>query len=169
MVSLPFHNLNVLVGFFVRSISSVVQDSTGYAPYTLLFGMDAKLPSDVHEVDPEMEPGQRFERLHEARRLAFETNEIAQHRQEKYYNQRRVKAPEYKVGDKVLVHRPRGQKGQTTKLMHLWEGPCTVLEVSSKILCKISRDKPKRNQPKEEWIHVGRMKPFVTREHLVDK
>lgn len=149
--------------YVVFAYNTVVQDSTGFSPFCLLYGYDASLPSDVEQSD-EVEPGSRFERLQEARQWATLTNEAAQGHQKKYYDKNRRKPPQYPNGTKVLVYRPRGYTGQTTKLRHAWEGPCSIIDKSSDLLYLVRRDKPTPRRPREEWVNVARIKAYTVRQ-----
>ena len=66
--------------------------------------------------------------------------------------------PSFKVGDKVLLHRPYHETdGSNPKLVNPWHGPYTVRAQLSPVIYRVS----KPNEPTEVTVHVGRMKQFV--------
>ena len=143
--------------------NSVVQDSTRYAPFYLLYGVNARMPADLIDPNQNQNPADRLERLHRARELAIEANSIAQERQKTQYDQGRYNQ-EFDVGDLVLVHRPRGYTGQTTKLRHPYEGPFKVLKKYSDLVYLVEEVNTARNRKvKTELVHVTRMKRYHKR------
>lgn len=149
--------------YVVLAYNTVAQDSTGFAPFTLLYGFEARIPTDVSSAGTSSDPELRFERLQEARDLAYKANKAAQVIQQEQYNKRHHAPPEYKIGEKVLIYRPRGYIGQTSKLRHTWEGPFEIVSRSSAILYLVTRVKPMTRRPREEWVNIKRMKLYHER------
>jgi len=112
--------------YVVFAYNTVAQDSAGQSPYYLLFGMQARMLTDVDQSVNTSTLSEKFEHLHEARELAIRANQIAQRRQKEYYDRNRY-SQEFEVNDLVLIHRSRGIVGHTTKLRHPYEGPFRVL------------------------------------------
>ena len=152
--------------FVTFAYNTVVQESTKFPPFTLLYGYDAPLPTDVALTCQEEDAEVRYERMQEAREWALKMNEIAQGRQKSGYDKKRHSPPKFIPGDIVLIHRPRGYIGKSSKLRHPWEGPFTILSKSSDILYKVRRDVTVPRQPREEWVSITRMKLYTKRDTL---
>ena len=162
------NNWDEYLPYVTFAYNTVVQDSTKFAPFTLLYGYDAPMLADSQLNTGERDPERRYERLQEAREWARRVNKLAQSRQRDGYDRLHRNPPKFEIGDKVLVHRPRGQTGQSSKLRHQWDGVYTVLKKSSDLLYLVKRDKKAVNIPLEEWINVTRMKKFIERREPSD-
>ena len=111
----------------------VPQESTGFAPFELLYGRTVRGPMQIlrelwtEEVEsPEVRTSYQYvfelrERLEETLELAREGLESAQKKQKRYFD-RKAKDRQFKVGDKVLLLRPTDQN----KLLMQWRGPFIV-------------------------------------------
>jgi hypothetical protein len=111
--------------------------TTKFAPFELMYGRKPRMPIDIAlegEVEKtwsEDEYGSKVTKgiklLHDQ---AKENISKAQLTQKMNYDKNRLNAPEYKVGDKVMVYvPPRKHKGLTTKFLDKWEGPYTITSV----------------------------------------
>lgn len=151
--------------FVVFAYNSVIQDSTGYAPFYLLHGFYPRVPTDMIDPNDFEDPCGRFERLHEARELAIKASLAAQGRQKLQYDRTHY-GRAYKVGDKVLIYRPRPYIGQTTKLRHQWEGPFEVTGVApnSDLVYYVVNMASRKG--KVDLVHIARMKPYYDRGDL---
>ena len=108
---------------------------------------------DVIDPNEDVPATQRLENLHQAR--------VGQKRQ---YDKERY-LQDFEEGQLVLIYRYRGYIGQTTKLRQLYEGPYRVIRKNSDLVYLVeylNMDKNLR-RPKEEFVHVSRMKPYHIR------
>lgn len=147
----------------VFAYNTVEQDSTGFSPFYLLHGFHARMVMDVVDPNIDVPNTQRFEVLHEGRELAIRANRLAQGTQKRHYDRNR-RLQEFEVGDLVLIHRARGYIGQTTKLRHPYEGPFRVLQKNSDLVYLVQNLNTRLRRPREELVHVTRMKPYHERE-----
>ena len=148
--------------YVVFAYNTTIQDSTGYSPFYLLHGIQARLWVDIMDSNPEIPNTERFERLHEDRELAIAANRLAQGRQKQQYDKNRY-IQEFNPGDLVLVYRTRGYTGQTTKLRHPYEGPFRVIQRNSDLVYLLQNLNSRLRRPREELVHVSRMKPYYLR------
>lgn len=146
----------------VFAYNTTVQDSTGYSPFYLMHGYEAKMPLDATDPNPEQSLSDHFERLQEARERAVEATLKTQQVQKQQYDRgRRVVL--YQAGEKVWLYRPRGHIGQTTKLRHPYEGPYEILRVLDRSNYELNITGPR---PRLEIVHVSRLKKYVQRRSL---
>ncbi|XP_052090378.1 uncharacterized protein LOC127727026 [Mytilus californianus] len=123
-------NWKAYVGPLVHAYNCTKHESTGFAPYYLMFGRDPRLPVDV-AFGIRKETGSNYikdlrERLEFAHNLATEASKKAQLKQKKNYDTR-VKGATIKKGDLVLV-KIVAFEGKH-KLSDKWEqDPYVVLE-----------------------------------------
>lgn len=74
---------------------------------------------------------------------------------------------EFAIGSQVLVYRPRGYIGQTTKLRFPWEGPFRVIEKQGDLNYKIQDERPGvRTENKMHLVHVTRLMKYHNREEM---
>ena len=158
-------NWDEFLPYVVFAYNSTVQDSTGYSPFYLLYGFEARLTTDLGP-QPEQTVSGHFEKLHHARERAVEASAEAQLRQKEQYDKDRFHR-EYTVGDLVLVFRPRGYSGQTTKLRHPFEGPFKVVQKHNDLNYLVREVTPRGKRGREELVHVSRLKAYVVRERGV--
>lgn len=161
-VSQNHRDWDVWLKYVVFAYNTTVQDSTGYAPFYLLHGFQARLPTEILYQDDNTPPTKRYEKLHEARELAIKANISAQARQKHQYDKKQYSI-EFNVGDQVLVLQQRGYTGQTTKLRHPYRGPFKVIAKYSDLVYLVDWDDGS-NRKGEELVHVSRMKPYFSRE-----
>ncbi|XP_042866107.1 uncharacterized protein LOC122249376 [Penaeus japonicus] len=110
----------------------VPQESTGFAPFELLYGREVRGPMGIlrelwtgEKISPEVKTSYQYvfdlrKRLEDTMALARDSLEGAQGRYKKYYD-RKAKARVFKPGDEVLVLMPA-----THKLLMQWKGPLMV-------------------------------------------
>jgi len=153
--------------YVVFAYNTVEQDSTGYAPFYLLFGCQSRMVTDVVDMNENIEGTERLERLHEARELAIRANRAAQGSQKRYYDRKRF-IQQFNEGDLVLIHRARGYTGQTTKLRHPYEGPFRIIARNSDLVYLVENLNKKLRRPQQELVHVSRMKPYRVRDSSWD-
>lgn len=78
-------NWDEFLGYVVFAYNVDIQDSTGYAPYYLLFGNNARLPFDVLP-QRGYTGAERLERVWRALELAIRVNRAAQGAQKRNYD-----------------------------------------------------------------------------------
>ena len=112
-----------------------VQSTTGYSPFYLMFGREARLPIDIgheqptSEVPAHQQYGQYVQKQSEAFLRAFEVVRknvsMKQCHQRQLYN-RKIHGDPFSVGDLVWLFNPATGKGQSRKLLRPWTGPYRV-------------------------------------------
>ena len=116
--------------------NSSVQASTGYTPFYLMFGRQARLPADVIYGAPNItEQSQSVSdyartlkgRMEDAFTLARQHSLKQHHRQKELY-ERKVHGKPFEKGEYVWLNSPMGQTGTSRKLHHPWTGPFKVLK-----------------------------------------
>jgi len=121
-------NWDEYLPYVVFAYNTVAQDSTGQSPYYLLFGMQARMLTDVDRSVNTSTLSEKFEHLHEARELAIRANQIAQRRQKEYYDRNRY-SQEFEVNDLVLIHRSKRR---------FTASPRTILALTSRLIRNFS-------------------------------
>ena len=124
-------------------------ESTGESPFYLLYGRDAKLPTetaftrpwspylvDIEDYRTELTVG-----LTESWKQAKQNVCKAQTKQKKYYDHR-SKEIDFKVGERVMVYMPQEAQGKNHKLALPYHGPYRILEVQTNCLLLRPVDKP---------------------------
>ena len=123
-----------------------VQASTGYSPFYLVLGRQARLPIDlIYGGEPEATPENARtvpdyvfnlkKSLEEAYAAVRETLGTKLQRQKDFYN-RKVHGEPHKTGDLVMLFSPVVPKGIARKFCCPWTGPYIVLErVSEATYC----------------------------------
>ena len=113
--------------------NSSVQASTGYTPFYLMFGRQARLPADViygtaNTAEQSVTDYARTLRrkMENAFILAREHSLKPHHRQKELYD-RKVHGKPFEKGDYVWLNSPMGRRGTSKKLHHPWTGPFKVL------------------------------------------
>ena len=140
-----------------------VQSSTGFTPFFLMFGRQAKLPMDVvygstpTEAQPCTEYAQNLkDRLGEAYTMVREHMGSATGRQKELYDAK-VHGDEFKVGDLVWLHNPVVTRGASRKLHCPWAGPYQVVKKLSTVVFRIQD--VRRGRRSRKVVHFDRLKP----------
>ena len=111
-----------------------VHPSTGFTPFYLMFGRQARLPVDIMfgTNKPELQsPNEYAATLENQLTTAFETAHKQmgrQHLRQKEYYDKKLHGQAYQKGDLVWLHSSAIKKGQHRKLHHPWTGPHQVLK-----------------------------------------
>ena len=111
-------------------------DSTGESPFFLLYGRDARLPTELalsakcmpYQVDLDDYRTELVHSLSETWRIARESVAKALKRQKKAYDKHSWPRS-FREGDRVMVYMPVERNGRNRKLSRLYFGPYRVLEV----------------------------------------
>jgi len=139
--------------------NTAVHSSTGYSPFYLMYGREAREPSDLmpparnrNLTDINMLFSQQW---YDALRIAKDRLIEAKEKQKFYYD-RNTKRIEYKVGDKVLMKQLAITPG---KFNNRWDGPYTVKEKKGNVSYRIISEDGK----KLVVAHADRLKKFQGR------
>ena len=138
-----------------------VHQSTGFSPFFLLFGRQARLPVDLAYGTAPMEEMTTQEYVRNLRQTLEEAYSTVRNRtgaglerQKELYN-RKVHGDEYQVGDLVWLHNPVIPKGAKRKLHCPWTGPYRVVKKLSTVVYRIQDT----NRRKRLVVHFDRLKP----------
>lgn len=93
--------------------------STGYTPFTLMFGREIRLPLDVMVGEPDATPDYYGDYV--SRLKSQLSNASAQHRQKEYFD-RGVKERLYQPGDQVFLFDNQLKPGEAAKFHRKWMG-----------------------------------------------
>ena len=110
-----------------------VQSTTGFTPFFLMFGREARLPVDLLFELPKSSSSVSdyvtflTESLNKAYELARVKVGMKQQRQTENYNQR-IHGKPFSENDLVWLHNPRVPRGSHRKLRKTWNGPYKVVK-----------------------------------------
>ena len=136
--------------------------STGYSPFFLMFGREARLPAELMfgpSPTDKLPPHQYAKDLQSLLCSAYEKvrNHLeAAHKHQKVLYDRRVHGKRYEVGDFVWLLRPQVPKGHSRKLYCPWDGPHLVLARLSDANYRI---RSLRGRSVTQIVHFNRLKP----------
>ena len=138
--------------------------STGYTPFFLLHGREARLPYSLHNPATSQNdtPLQYVldlrSRLRHAFQYAQSTNDLARTRQKETYD-KKARDNEYQAGDLVWLDNPAMSR---KKLEANWRGPYRILtSYSPEPLVRISN----LADGKRSVVHKNRIKPYRSEVH----
>lgn len=141
-----------------------VHSSTGFTPFYLMFGRQAKLPIDVAygNPTPESDSVSQYaatmkDSLEQAYRRVREQSGKSAKRQKELYDQK-VHGKACEVGDLVWLHSPAVPRGQSRKLHCPWVGPFEVVKRLSDVVYRIRDTRPRRRRTRVV-VHFDRLKP----------
>ena len=137
-----------------------VQSSTGYTPFFLTFGREAKIPADIMfgssnnaDVSTSTFAAELRSRLSEAFSKARENTAVRHERQKEFYDEK-VHGKPFAVGELVWLHSPAVPRGKPKKFHHPWSGPYKVIKVLSTVNYRIQSV----NGRKRYVVHFDRLK-----------
>ena len=138
-----------------------VQASTGYTPFFLMFGRQARIPVDVMYGAPNSSTQTVHEyaatlrkQMDKAFALARKHSLTNHLRQKEIYDKKAHGNP-YKKGDFVWLHSPASCRGASKKLCHPWSGPYKVVKKLSDCNYRIEKLQGRRDR---KVVHFDRLK-----------
>ena len=123
-----------------------IQPTTGFTPFSLMFGYQARMPIDVKERSPSQHAADLRELLESAYRRVREQMSHKLDRQKEFYN-KKVHGQPYSAGDLVWLHSPVVPRGQAKKLHRPWTGPYRVVRRICDTSYRIQHIQACRNRP----------------------
>ena len=122
--------------YVLHAYKTSIQESTKESPFYLLYGRDARLPTDeilsltilretVNLDDYRTEISQRLAVAWDCARNHIK---IAQRRQKQQHD-RLAKDPGFKVGERVFVYMPAAEQGEAYRLAKKFRGPFCILAI----------------------------------------
>ena len=138
-----------------------VQASTGYTPFFLMFGQQARIPADVMYGAPTSSAysvNQYAATLRKQLDSAFalaQNHSLSSHLRQKALYDKKVHGKPYKKDDFVWLHSPLSKRGVNKKLYHPWSGPYKVVKKLSDANYRIQQLQGRRNR---KIVHFDRLK-----------
>ncbi len=139
-----------------------VQPTTGFAPFSLMFGRKARIPLDVAFATPMAEaqsPSQFAQQLTDSLRHAYQQVRDRMggklKRQKELYD-RRVHGQPFQEGDLVWLHTTVIPRGRSRKLHCPWTGPYRVVKRVSDAVYRVQDTRGRRRRL---VVHFDRLKP----------
>lgn len=137
-----------------------INATTGFSPFYLMFGRQARMPIDVVYGSPNTEASspEHVSDLRKRLESAYlQVRERMGHkldRQKDLYNQR-VHGKPFQEGDLVWLHSSVIPRGQVKKLHHPWTGPFRVVRCLSEVTYRIQDVRVRRRRL---VVHFDRLK-----------
>ena len=143
--------------------------STGYTPFTLMFGREMRLPLDVMVGNPDDAAPDRYgeyvsklkNQLSDAFQDVRQHLKTAQQRQKEYFD-RGVKERLYQPGDQVFLFDPQLKPGEAAKFHRKWKGPYEVLARTTEVNYRIKR--PHDPVSRSKVVHFDNLKLYQRRQ-----
>jgi len=141
-----------------------IQSSTGFTPFYLMFGRQARLPVDIiyGTSTPENEGqgvGQYAMSLKKKMAEAFELvreSTSKHHMHQKMLYDEKIHGKPYKAGDWVWLHSPVVPSGSSRKLHCPWKGPYSIVKRISDATYRIQHLQKRKDR---QVVHFNRLKP----------
>ena len=140
-----------------------IHPATGYAPFYLMFGRQARIPADLmfgrETTASSSSPADYASKLQDTLECAYDKARQnigeKQRRQKEFYDQRIHGAP-VQEGDVVWLHTPATPRGTSRKLHCPWSGPFKVIKKLSDVNYYVQHTLHPR---KKMVVHFDRLKP----------
>ena len=165
MAGQNYGNWDRMLPYVVHQYNTTVQDSTGFAPYEVLFGCSPRLPH-LEVRDQEVASGTVLDRMllgfDYIRKIANQNLEKARKKQKSQYDRDRSDI-DFRVGDRVMLVDLK-IKSAGRKLYPKNLGPYTVLKKSSPVNYVLRLD----DGVSVDTFHVSRLRHFYAREETAD-
>ena len=136
-------------------------EATGFSPYFLMHGREARIPADLVYGPPPDEPEANHDFVAEQQATLREAFDLTRQQLGKAASRRkrtydlRARPQTFSVGEKVWCLVPRRRQGRYRKWQCLYEGPFRVTKVLGPVSYLIQRTA--RSRP---WtVHVDKLKP----------
>ena len=139
-----------------------VHSSTGFTPFYLMFGREAKLPIDLmygtgNNVEtPITDYANQLKKSLEGAYNQARQKLGASHERRKGHYDKRIHGEPFQEGDLVWLHSKVIPQGQSKKLHHPWTGPYKIVERISDSDYKV---KGLRGKKQSHIVHFDRLKP----------
>lgn len=140
-----------------------VQESTHFTPYFLMYGREARIPSDlIYGPPPDTGSSTKLsdfvqdhqDTFRQAYQLTRQHLGLAAHRRRRQYDLR-TRPQEFQVGSWVWVFVPRKRVGRYPKWQSFYQGPYQVQKQLGPVNYVVQR-----NQRSRPWtVHVDKLKP----------
>ena len=137
------------IPYVLYAYRTSVQESTKESPFFLLYGRDARLPTEAaltqprtcYQVDIDDFKTDLVCNLSEAWELARQNISQSQKKQKQHYD-KGARLKDYHVGDTVFVHMPGDVQGKAWKFARPFHGPYRILELTPTNASVCLVDKP---------------------------
>lgn len=145
------------IDFALMAYRTTPHSVTGYSPYFLTHGREAKLPSKIIKEDISKDLSEEVvNHLSEAYKKSRESIIKQKEKSKKYYDTK-TQNKVFEPGNLVLLYDPTVKRGRSKKLKKPWLGPYKVLKKINEVNYLIKKGR------KEYTTHVNRLKPFRLR------
>ena len=138
-----------------------IHPTTGYTPFYLMFGRQARMPIDIMYETPNpqvLSHAEDAKKLHQDLEIAYGRVRVQLGhklcRQKDPYD-RKVHGRPYECGDLVWLHSPAVSRGQSKKLRRPWTGPFRVVRKLSKAVYRIQHAQAPHQR---QVVHFDRLK-----------
>ena len=137
-----------------------VQPTTGFTPFYLMFGRQARIPVDVMYGSPVVESSPSTYASELKKLLTTAYNKVrakmdTQFQRQKQFYDKKVHGKPYQVGDLVWLYSPAVPPGYSKKLHHPWSGPFEILKrISDATYCIVDTNAKRHRQV----VHFDRLK-----------